>query len=146
MSISSKSSICSRDMTAIMEHIERLDDPRVWHYRNLKDRELDRTGRWFIAEGEHVVRRLLASDFEVESVFLSEKRIEAMCAVIPPGVPVFVAPQPLMERVMGFKFHSGVVACGRRKPRQTIDEVISRDGERLTLVVCPDICNVENIG
>jgi tRNA G18 (ribose-2'-O)-methylase SpoU len=51
-----------------------------------------------------------------------------------------------MERVMGFKFHSGVVACGRRKPRATIDEVVPRDRERLTLVVCPDLSNVENVG
>jgi tRNA G18 (ribose-2'-O)-methylase SpoU len=129
-----------------MEPIERLDDPRVWHYRNLKDRALDRSGRWFIAEGEHVVRRLLASDFEVESVFLSQKRIEAMRSATPAGVPVFVAPQTLMEQVMGFKFHSGVVACGRRKPRKLIDEVIPKDRTRLTLVICPDISNVENIG
>jgi tRNA G18 (ribose-2'-O)-methylase SpoU len=50
-----------------VEAVDSLDDPRVWHYRDLKDRALDRSGRWFIAEGEHVVRRLLASDFPVES-------------------------------------------------------------------------------
>src|SRR6478752_1226837 len=105
------------------EPISTLDDPRVWHYRNLKDRELDRSGRWFIAEGEHVVRRLLASDFPVESVFLSEKRAAEIAPKVPPSVPVYVAGQHLMEQVMGFKFHSGIIACGRRKPRQTIDDV-----------------------
>src|SRR5436190_15304555 len=94
------------------EPISTLDDPRVWHYRNLKDRELDRTGRWFIAEGEHVVRRLLGSDFPVESVFLSQKRVAEMEPAVPAGIPVYVASQHLMEQVMGFKFHSGVVACG----------------------------------
>src|SRR4051794_23037725 len=128
------------------EHIDTLDDPRVWHYRNLKDRELDRSGRWFIAEGEHVVRRLLASDFPVESVFLSEKRAGEMVPVVPGGIPVYVAAQHLMEQVMGFKFHSGVVACGRRKPRQTIDDVVPKDRDRLTIVACPDLSNVENIG
>ena len=127
--------------------IDSLDDPRVWHYRNLKDRELDRSGRWFIAEGEHVVRRLLASDFPVESVFLSEKRVAEFAPQVPPGVRVYVAPQALMERVMGFKFHSGVVACGRRKPAATIDDVIPKDLSRpLLLVACPDLSNVENIG
>jgi len=128
------------------EHIDTLDDPRVWHYRNLKDRELDRSGKWFIAEGEHVVRRLLASDFPVESVFLSEKRAAEMAPVVPAGISVYVAPQHLMEQVMGFKFHSGVIACGRRKPRGTIDDVIPKDRQRLTIVACPDLSNVENIG
>jgi tRNA G18 (ribose-2'-O)-methylase SpoU len=128
------------------ELIDSLDDPRVWHYRNLKDRALDRSGRWFIAEGEHVVRRLLASDFPVESVFLSEKRAAEMTPAVPADVPVYVAPQHLMEQVMGFKFHSGVVACGRRKPPQTIDEVIPKGRARLTIVACPDLSNVENIG
>jgi tRNA G18 (ribose-2'-O)-methylase SpoU len=129
------------------EPIDTLDDPRVWHYRDLKDRALDRSGKWFIAEGEHVVRRLLASDFPVESVFLSEKRAAEMAPLVPPGVPVYVAPQRLMEQVLGFKFHSGIVACGQRKPRATIDELIPKDRDRrLTIVACPDLSNVENVG
>src|SRR5688500_9496614 len=128
------------------KRIDSLDDPRVWHYRDLKDRALDRSGRWFIAEGEHVVRRLLASDFPVESVFLSEKRAAGFAPAVPAEVPVYVAPQAVMEGVMGFKFHSGIVACGRRKPPRTIDDVVPKDRERLTLVACPDLSNVENIG
>ena len=127
------------------EPVENLADPRLWPYRELKDRALDRGGRWFVAEGEHVVRRLLASDFHVESVFLSEKRVD-VAAHVPDHVPVYVAPQAVMEGVLGFKFHSGVIACGRRKPRLTIDDAVPRGRERLTLVVCPDISNVENIG
>jgi tRNA G18 (ribose-2'-O)-methylase SpoU len=129
----------------MIEPVDNLADPRLWPYRELKDRALDRSGRWFVAEGEHVVRRLLASDFHVESVFLSEKRVD-VAAHVPAGVPVYVAPQAVMEGVLGFKFHSGVIACGRRKPRLTIDDAVPRDRERLTLVVCPDISNVENIG
>src|SRR5438128_3973153 len=101
------------------QRIESLDDPRVWHYRDLKDRALDRSGRWFIAEGEHVVRRLLATDFEVESVFLSEKHVEEITPLVPEPVPVYAASPRLMEGVLGFKFHSGVIACGKRKPPQT---------------------------
>src|SRR5687767_441522 len=99
----------------MIEPVENLDDPRLWPYRELKDRALDRGGGYFIAEGEHVVRRLLASDFAVESVFLSVKRAD-VAADVPAGVPVYVAPQGVMEGVLGFKFHSGVIACGRRKP------------------------------
>ncbi len=129
----------------MIECVENLNDRRLWPYRELKERALDRSGGFFIAEGEHVVRRLLASDFDVESVFLSEKRAD-VGPDVRAGVPVYVAPHAVMQQVLGFKFHSGVIACGRRKRRQTIDEVVPKDAERLTLVVCPDIANAENIG
>ncbi|HEV2296040.1 MAG TPA: RNA methyltransferase [Tepidisphaeraceae bacterium] len=126
--------------------IDSLDDPRVALYRNLKDRELERRGRHFIAEGEHLTRRLLASDFPVDSVMLAERRVAEMAAIVPDHIPVYVTSQDLMNQILGLKFHSGVLACGRRKQRQTIDQVVPRNAEHLTLVICPEISNVENIG
>ena len=126
--------------------ISSLTDPRVAPYRNVKDRLLDREGRRFIAEGEHVVRRLLESDFPVESVFLSERRVAEIGPLVRDGVPVYVAPAEVMDGVLGIKFHSGVIACGRRKGRMTLDDVVPTDRDRLTLVICPDVANVENIG
>src|SRR3954468_24847974 len=115
-----------------------LTDPRVALYRNLKDRDLDRSGRWFISEGEYLVRRLLASDFPVKSVFLADRRAAEMAPLVPADVPVYVAPQPVMEGVLAFKSPSGVLACGRRKPPLPLDQVVPKDRDRLTLVVCPD--------
>ncbi len=126
--------------------IQDLQDSRVANYRNLKDRELERRGQFFIAEGEHLVRRLLASDFPVESVMLTERRAAEMAAVAPQHIPVYVVSAEMMNDIVGLKFHSGILACGRRKPRQTIDQVVPKDRERLTLVICPDIANAENIG
>ena len=40
---------CAKTMPVIP--IDSLDDPRVALYRNLKDRELERRGHHFIAEG-----------------------------------------------------------------------------------------------
>jgi tRNA G18 (ribose-2'-O)-methylase SpoU len=129
-----------------VQRVESLDDPRVALFRNLKDRELERQGRHFIAEGEHLVRRLLASTFMTESVMLAERRVEEIAPMVPPHVPVYVVPQSLMNEIVGLKFHSGVLACGVRKPPQTLDDVVPKDKPRLTLVVCPDVSNVENIG
>ena len=126
--------------------IDSLDDPRVALYRNLKDRELERRGHHFIAEGEHLTRRLLASDFPIDSVMLAERRVAEIAPIVPEHVPVYVVTQVLMNQIVGLKFHSGVLACGRRKARQTIDQVVPRDKHDLTLVICPEISNVENIG
>jgi tRNA G18 (ribose-2'-O)-methylase SpoU len=126
--------------------IDTLSDSRVAHYRNLKDRELERRGQRFIAEGEHIVRRLLASEFTIESLLLAERRVGEMAPLTRPELPVYAVRQELMNEILGMKFHSGVLACGVRKPPPPLEKVILRDRLQLTLVICPDITNVENIG
>src|SRR5437016_5089485 len=115
--------------------IETLRDPRIAHYHNLKDRQLDREGKRFIAEGEYIVRRLLASDFTTESLLLADRRAPRIAPLAPPDMPVFVVPQALMNEILGLKFHSGVMACGVRKPAAALEDVLPRDKQRLTLVI-----------
>jgi tRNA G18 (ribose-2'-O)-methylase SpoU len=133
-------------MRANLHQIDSLDDPRVAPYRCLKDRELARDGGRFIAEGEYVVRRLLHSTVQTESVLLARRRIEEIAPLVPADVPVYAVPDDLVQRIIGFKFHSGVIACGIRPPRATLDAVVPRDRQRLTLVICPEIANAENMG
>ncbi len=126
--------------------IDSLDDPRVSPYRNLKDRELAREGGLFIAEGELVVKRLFESDYLTESVFLSDRRFEEIAPLTPHGASIYVARTEVMHGVMGFKFHSGVIACGRRKPPPALEEIVGRESGRLTLAICPELANAENLG
>lgn len=132
-------------MRSNLHAIESLEDSRIAPYRCLKDRELAREGGRFIAEGEHVVRRLLESRYETESVLLAERRVDEMAPLVPAGVQIFVVPDESIHQVIGFKFHSGVIACGKRGARGSI-ESIPRDRARLTLVICPEIANAENMG
>ena len=59
-----------------VQPIHDLDDPRSRSIAISRITELERRGQHFIAEGEHIVRRLLASDFPVESVLLADRRAE----------------------------------------------------------------------
>ncbi|HVT89808.1 MAG TPA: RNA methyltransferase [Tepidisphaeraceae bacterium] len=126
--------------------VDSLDDPRLAPYRNLKERDLAREGNRFIAESEQIVRRLLASDFPVESVLLVRKRAAEIAPLIPSTTSVYVVPDELMEHVIGFKFHSGVIACGVRKPAVKLDEAMNRLGERAIILICPEVANNENLG
>ncbi|NJL31370.1 MAG: hypothetical protein HC898_06915 [Phycisphaerales bacterium] len=54
--------------------IQHIDDPRIALYRNIKDRELAEQGDRFMAEGELVVRRMLAGGVKVESVLLDHEK------------------------------------------------------------------------
>ena len=113
-------------------------------YRNL--RQGPRPGGRFIVEGEHLVRRLLASGFAVESVLVSEKRAGRIRPLVPEAVPLHVLPEAAIERLVGFSFHRGVLACGIRGKGATLDDVLQRAGERALLVVCPRIGDAENLG
>jgi tRNA G18 (ribose-2'-O)-methylase SpoU len=123
-----------------------LDDPRIARYRNLKDREPARPGGLFIAEGPLVVRRLLASDYDTESVLLAERKVDAVAPLVSAGVPIYVAPAAVVSRIVGFRFHSGVMACGRRKPLPALGDVARGWPARATLVVLPKITSTENLG
>src|SRR6185295_1804942 len=101
-------------------HIDSLDDPRLDPYRALKERELARGGGRFIAEGEPLVRRLIDSALRTESVLLAQRRAEEITPIVPMDVPVYVLPDDLVQHVLGFKFHSGVMAVGIRPAPRTL--------------------------
>jgi tRNA G18 (ribose-2'-O)-methylase SpoU len=126
--------------------LDSMEDPRLAHYRNLKDRELARLGDRFIAESEFVVRRLLASDFPVESVLVARRKAEAIASAVPPSVPLYALADEMLDRVVGYQFHTGVIAVGRRKSALPLQQVIPATDARSTLVICPDLINFENLG
>ena len=126
--------------------IESLDDPRVSHYRGLKDRDLARTGDLFIAEGDYVVRRLLASAYPTVSVLLSTRKVEKIVPLVRPDVPVYVGDDAMIRQILGFKFHTGVIAVGRRLPSPPLERVFEGRSGRMTLTVCPEVSNSDNMG
>lgn len=126
--------------------LDSIDDPRLGPYRNLKDRELARLGGRFIAESDLVVRRLLASDYPVESVLVARRKSDALAAVAPDNLPLYVLPEGELDAVIGYPFHTGILAVGLRKPAVSLEQVIPRGSGRSTLVVCPDLTNHENLG
>lgn len=126
--------------------IDSLDDPRVEPYRNLKMKNLQRGGEYFIAEGKKVVERLVQSDFQTASVFISRKRLEEWEAKVPPDVPLYFAEQSVVSDLVGFDFHVGVVGCGVRRASPALESVLPKGSSRLTAIACPNCDNPENMG
>lgn len=123
-----------------------LDDPRLVVFRDVK---ATRHSKWkgrFIAEGARLTKRLLATDYVVESMLLTEGRVEEFSSWLRPDVPAFVVSQTLAAELVGYNFHCGAMACALRKPSPSLDEIMARGGERMTFVVCPDVNDPENIG
>ncbi len=131
----------------MVEWISSLDDPRVAFYRNLRERTL-RGESIFLAEGKVVTERLLQSNYPVESLLVAEPYADQFASLVPPEIPVYVTDQGLLEQIVGFKYHQGVLAAGRRLPELTIHEVMEAVGRRhpLRLVICPEVTKPENLG
>lgn len=126
--------------------INDLDDPRLAIYRHLKATNLTRDADQFVVEGEKLVDRLLESRFPPASVLVTDRHEARIAARVSEGVPLFVVPAEKIEDLVGFNFHRGVLASGRRLPPPGLDEVVRTAGTRLTIVVCPALSNPENLG
>jgi len=133
-------------MPSTIQHIDSIDDPRIAHYRLMKDRELAREGDRFVAEGEYIVRRLLDSDYPCESVLVIERLADEMAKVVPGDVPMYVTAPAVLRDIIGFKFHSGVMGIGRRKAPVRREDFEPMRRDRCTLVVCPELISAQNIG
>src|SRR3989442_9153918 len=90
-----------------------VDDPRLWPYRDLPRRNLTRQSGLFIAEGEKVVERLIASNFEVDSILAEPELASKYEPRLPAGTAIYVAPRDLLVATVGFHFHRGIMACGK---------------------------------
>ena len=65
---------------------------------------------------------------------------------MPEDVPTFVVSDAMVDAIVGFPFHRGVLACAERRPWPGLDEMISDRDRRLFLAICPKLSNPENLG
>jgi tRNA G18 (ribose-2'-O)-methylase SpoU len=126
------------------------DHPQLEPYRTIKERDLvGRQGR-FIAEGEVVLRQMLTHGrFAPESVLLSTRRAQSspeLVRLIPETVPLYTAPDPVIEAIAGFAVHRGVLAVGLRGDAPSHDEVVKAMPERALVAVGIGLANHDNMG
>jgi tRNA G18 (ribose-2'-O)-methylase SpoU len=127
-------------------HVESPNDDRLAAYRSLKATNATRWSGQFVAEGEKLVRRLLASDFGVCSLLVAEQYARSFAQIVPADVDLLVVPDDWVENIVGFNFHRGVLACAQRKAPVDLAALCRAKPGRLTLVVCPDVRDPENLG
>lgn len=125
-------------------------DPRVAGYAQVRERDLVGRQGLFMAEGEVVVRMLAASRLcEPVSLLLAPKRVEALSdslAALAPDVPVYVAGQAVMDALVGFPIHRGILALGKRRATPSAREILAGLGPEALILVLYGIGNHDNMG
>ena len=128
--------------------IQSIDDERIAAYTSVRERDLTRGhGSRFIVEGKVTLDALLTtSHFLPESVFIEMRRLGPLGELlsrVPDTVPIYTAPQTLMDDIVGFPIHRGVLACARKGTLPDTDELLSSTRTVLCLV---GLSNHDNIG
>jgi tRNA G18 (ribose-2'-O)-methylase SpoU len=126
--------------------ITSIDAPELAPYCDLRHRNPTRHARQFIAEGDKLVERLLASHYRTESIFAAEDYVEKLLPRVPEDVPVYVAPRKLLEETIGFNFHRGCLACGVREPVKSLEKWQRPTKTEWLIVACPDVQDPTNLG
>ncbi len=128
-----------------VHELESAGDERLGPYRDLRNRSGE-AGERFIVEGEHLLGRLLSSDVELESALVSSRKLPRLATALPTELPVYVLDDREIENVVGFKFHRGVLGCGRRPRGRSAGELLDEMPPHLRAVACPEITDAENLG
>jgi tRNA G18 (ribose-2'-O)-methylase SpoU len=136
-------------MSPVIIEIDDPDDARVAVYRDIRERDLVGRERLFIAEGEVVLRTLLRSRFEPQSLLIDRKRIAALMpllADVPLSTSVYAASQAVLDAVAGFHLHRGILAVGMRGEDPSPEMLLASAPERAVVVVLFGLSNHDNMG
>src|SRR5207244_11575956 len=96
-----------------VDKVDSLELPELAPYRTMRRQMEHREQGIFVAEGENVVRRLLASRFEVVSVLLPEKWLQELKPLLElraEEIEAFVSEKKLLETLTGFSMYQGLLA------------------------------------
>ncbi|MDD3905205.1 MAG: RNA methyltransferase [Candidatus Omnitrophica bacterium] len=124
-------------------------DPRLAPYKSLKGKHLERDGI-FIAEGEKVIESMVASACRIASCITATGAIakygHLIAKMAKKGVTTYVAPDEVIEGVIGFRFHKGIMAVGYCPEKFTLSTVLKKAKRPLFLVALNAVNDPQNVG
>jgi tRNA G18 (ribose-2'-O)-methylase SpoU len=105
----------------------------------------------FIAEGEVVLRVLLGvgARARAASLLVAERRLARLGPLIETlddAIPVYAASQAVMDAVVGFPIHRGILAHGRRPPDPGAAALLTGLPARTLVLALFGVSNHDNIG
>jgi len=129
-----------------IHRLSSLEHPELQPYLTLRRPLEHLRQRIVVAEGEKVVRRLLASDLRIHSLLLSPEWLEPLEPSIrersDATIDLYLAERSLLQRIVGFRFHQGVMALAEVPPEPVLSSLPSPH----LLVTLDGLHHAENVG
>jgi len=132
-----------------IQPVQSLDVPELVLYRTLKRVEEHERAGVLVAANHKVVKRLLASKFTVVSALLTPawlEKLEPQLRARPEAVSVYVAEQPILETITGYKLHQGALAVAKIPPLPDLETLLKISPRPLLLAAVEGIAFAENLG
>jgi tRNA G18 (ribose-2'-O)-methylase SpoU len=129
--------------------ISSLDHPELAPYRTLRQPVEHFRAGIFVAEGEKVVARLIASHLTILSVLITPEwlaQYRQMLGERAESVRIFVAEKPLLESIVGYSLHQGIMAIGKIPEPETLDSALARSPHPRLFAAVDGLTNSENLG
>lgn len=128
-----------------MIEITNIEDSRIQLYRGLRSTPDSHTRqKVFVAEGEKVFQKLLESNLSIKSMFAMAEYYEKYANYIVNRVPgineMFIADKNLMNEIVGFRLHEGIMAIADIPPNYPLSAMT------YPIVALNGIVNSENVG
>jgi len=137
-------------LTAQIVRIDDPADPRITGFTQVRERDLIGREGQFIAEGEVVLRHLLASPrCEPLALLAAADRLGRLERLIGEGeisAPIYVASQAMMDAIVGFPIHRGLLGLGRLSARPSAAELLAGLGDQALVVAVHGVGNHDNMG
>jgi tRNA G18 (ribose-2'-O)-methylase SpoU len=132
-----------------LHNVTGLERPELQPYQTLR-RPLDHQREGiFVAEGEKVVKRLLDSDLTILSILLTPEWLAVCRGKIEARkepIELFVAKKKLVEGIVGFNLHQGIMAVARIPEPITLERLLADSPHPYFLVAVDGLTNSENLG
>lgn len=133
------------------------DDPRLDPFRNLQNHPAhSATNPCFIAEGKWCVERLIDSHLPVQSIVVQQGQVAEVTSwlnastrregVGTDDVILYVLSKLEIRKLVGFDFHRGVIACGRRPDTLGVADLIKLSSKPPVVLAAMGISDRENLG
>lgn len=130
-------------------HVTSLDDTGLALYRTLRRPLEHRKAGLFVAEGTLVVERFLQSPLEAVSVLLTPTLFDRYQSLIErhgKAIAVYIAEKNLLETIVGFECHQGIMALGKVPLPPTVDGLLARLPPPRLFVASDGLTSAENTG
>lgn len=130
--------------------ITSLDLPGLEPYKTLRRPDEHLKQGIFVAEGEKVVRRFLGSDWLIVSLLVTPEWWKEILATIGDdrfaGADVFIGEKELLETIVGFSLHQGIMAVGKTPEEMSLSGLMAGFPSPHFLAAMDGLVHAENVG
>ncbi len=127
--------------------IDSLDDPRLEPFREIRNRNWTELSGLFIAEGPLLVAEMVRSKYAVKCILLDRKYEQHYRDLASPETDLLLVDHALVEQIVGYNFHRGVLGCGLRQPLLSVQECFAEcRSDHETIVCVVGVQDPENVG